>query len=74
MKLWEHPTRSLQSLQRSKASISIMSIQQSNKSCTTQSLTPLAILSFLLHKGHKLLLLNYGVAAKASRIVSLTWE
>ena len=31
MKLWEHPTRSLQSLQRFKTSISIMTTQQSNK-------------------------------------------
>ena len=29
MKLWEHPTRSLQSLQRFKTIISIMTIQQS---------------------------------------------
>ena len=28
MKLWEHPTRSLQSLQRFKTSITIMTIQQ----------------------------------------------
>ena len=31
MKLWEHPTRSLQSLQRSKTSINIMTIQQNTK-------------------------------------------
>ena len=31
MKLWEHPTRSLQSLQRFKTIISIMTVQQSNK-------------------------------------------
>ena len=31
MKLWEHPTRSLQSLQRFKTSRSIMTIQQSTK-------------------------------------------
>ena len=31
MKLWEHPTRSLQSLQKSKTIISIMIVQQSNK-------------------------------------------
>ena len=31
MKLWEHPTRSLQSLQRSKTIISIMTIQQAIK-------------------------------------------
>ena len=31
MKLWEHPTRSLQSLQRFKTSISIMTIQQAIK-------------------------------------------
>ena len=31
MKLWEHPTRSLQSLQKSKTSISIMTVQQNNK-------------------------------------------
>ena len=31
MKLWEHPTRSVQSLQKSKTSISIMTIQQAIK-------------------------------------------
>ena len=31
MKLWEYPTRSLQSLQRCKAIISIMTIQQAIK-------------------------------------------
>ena len=31
MKLWEHPTRSLQSLQRFKTIISIMTIQQAIK-------------------------------------------
>ena len=31
MKLWEHPTRSLQSLQRFKIIISIMTIQQAIK-------------------------------------------
>ena len=31
MKLWEHPTRSLQSLQRFKTIISIMTIQQAMK-------------------------------------------
>ena len=31
MKLWGHPTRSLQSLQKSKTIISIMTVQQSNK-------------------------------------------
>ena len=31
MKLWEHPTRSLQSLQRSKTSINIMTNQQTIK-------------------------------------------
>ena len=31
MKLWEHPTRSLQSLQRFKTIISIMTIQQALK-------------------------------------------
>ena len=31
MKLWEHPTRSLQSLQRFKTSISIMTNQQAIK-------------------------------------------
>ena len=31
MKLWEHPTRSLQSLQRFKAIISTMTIQQDSK-------------------------------------------
>ena len=31
MKLWEHPTRSLQSLQRCKIIISIMTIQQAIK-------------------------------------------
>ena len=31
MKLWEHPTRSLQSLQKSKTSTSIMIVQQSIK-------------------------------------------
>ena len=31
MKLWEHPTRSLQSLQRCKTIISIMTIQQAIK-------------------------------------------
>ena len=31
MKLWEHPTRSLQSLQRFKTIISMMTIQQSIK-------------------------------------------
>ena len=31
MKLWEHPTRSLQSLQKSKTIISIMTIQQAIK-------------------------------------------
>ena len=31
MILWGHPTRSLQSLQKSKTSISIMTVQQSNK-------------------------------------------
>ena len=31
MKLWEHPTRSLQSLQRYKTIISIMTIQQAIK-------------------------------------------
>ena len=31
MKLWGHPTRSLQSLQKSKTIISIMTVQQSSK-------------------------------------------
>ena len=31
MKLWENPTRSLQSLQKSKTIISTMTVQQSNK-------------------------------------------
>ena len=31
MKLWEHPTRSLQSLQRFKSIISVMTIQQAIK-------------------------------------------
>ena len=51
MKLWEHPTRSLQSLQRFKTIISIMTIRQSikmhnsiiNSTCDTIALIILGV-------------------------------
>ena len=62
MKVWEHPTRSLQSLQRFKTIISIMTIQQAIKmhnsiidsTCDTIVLVVLGVtilrLIFRLHK------------------------
>ena len=68
----DQPTRSLHSLQRSNSNMSTKTNQPNTKdSQGTQ--TRLSLLAFLLHKGHKLLLLKHGVAVAASEVTYLAW-